>query len=267
MLALGKRTLSTFIALGVFTLSWFIAEETGILILGLCIAFIAQVELNYLFKQKTSFLSLLLFVTHSFAITLCTIYSSEFISSLFALCSISFISLSLLLNPHWSNKEKLRFSKNGLFGFLYTGYLCGLILTPLTWEDGLQWFVLLTTTVFVNDITAYCIGSTFGKHPLVKTISPNKSMEGALGGVLASVIAFLTLNHLLWLFIPLETALLLGLLMGILSPMGDIFESVLKRVAEVKHSGYFMAGHGGVLDRIDGLLFAAPILYLYKFFM
>lgn len=267
MLTLGKRTLSAIIAICVLIFSWFLNGAAGVLIIGLCVALIAQVELNKLINPKTTRLPLILFVIHSFIITLCTIYRPELISFIFALCSISFITLSLFFNRHPSNKEIIRISKGGLFGFLYTGYLCGLILAPLTWEDGLKWFFLLIVTVFSNDIFAYFIGHVFGKHPLAKNVSPNKSTEGAIGGGFASVIAFLTLNQLLALSIPLKTALTLSVLIGILSPIGDLFESALKRVANVKNSGQFMPGHGGALDRIDGLLFAAPVLYIYKIFM
>ncbi len=267
MLTLGKRTLSALVAICVLTVSWFLSGAAGVLIMGLCVALIAQIELNKLVNPTATRPSLILFVIHSFSITLCTIYRPELISFIFALCSISFIALSLFFNQHPSNKEILRISKNGLFGFLYTGYLCGLILAPLTWEHGLKWFFLLTATVFSNDIFAYFIGHAFGKHPLAKNISPNKSTEGAIGGALASVAAFLTLNQLLVLSIPLKTALILGVLMGVLSPIGDLFESALKRVVNVKNSGQFMPGHGGALDRIDGLLFAAPVLYIYKIFM
>jgi len=118
----------------------------------------------------------------------------------------------------------------------------------------------LLSLVWVADIGAYFIGKRFGRHKLAPSISPGKTREGLLGGLVSS---------LLWMIVVYQASagwgiallpfLLIGVLTALASVFGDLFESVLKREAGVKDSSKLLPGHGGVLDRIDGVLAATPV--------
>ena len=154
-----------------------------------------------------------------------------------------------------------------LFGILYIGYTLGHFLRLRNQHDGalLVLFVLLVT--WAGDTAAYYVGKTWGSRPLAPRLSPNKTIEGFLGGlVVAPLIAWI--GHL-W-FLPAVTpvdCLILGLLFTVLGLLGDLSESALKRQAGVKDSGSLIPGHGGVLDRVDSLLLNAPLFYYYMKFV
>jgi phosphatidate cytidylyltransferase len=115
--------------------------------------------------------------------------------------------------------------------------------------------------IFVADAGAFYIGSNFGKHKIYSLISPNKSWEGLIGGI-GSTLVFGILSTI-WLPVSLLKILSLSLIMAILGSIGDFFESVLKRQADIKDSSGILPGHGGLLDRIDGVLFALPVSYYF----
>ena len=154
-----------------------------------------------------------------------------------------------------------------LFGMLYIGYTLGHFLLLRNQPNGglLVLFVLLVT--WASDAAAYYVGKTWGARPLAPRLSPNKTVEGFLGGlVVAPVIAWIA--HL-W-FLPVVTpidCLILGLLFTVLGLLGDLSESALKRQAGVKDSGTLIPGHGGMLDRVDSLLLNAPVFYYYMAFV
>jgi phosphatidate cytidylyltransferase len=116
----------------------------------------------------------------------------------------------------------------------------------------------LFVSVWLADTAAYFVGLSFGKHKLFPRISPKKSWEGAIGGVVGSTAAFVGMSKLLLPGVPLNMAVGCGVVIGIIGPIGDLAESLLKRDAVVKDSGGILPGHGGVFDRFDSMLFAAP---------
>lgn len=123
--------------------------------------------------------------------------------------------------------------------------------------------LLLLATVVVSDSGQYYSGRAFGRRPLAPTISPKKTIEGAVGGVLLGGTFIAVASRFLFPADPLGQWILLGLAIVLLGICGDLFESRLKRTAGIKDSSALIPGHGGVLDRIDALLFAAPAFYLY----
>jgi len=116
--------------------------------------------------------------------------------------------------------------------------------------------------IWVNDTFAFLVGKTFGKHKLFEKVSPKKTIEGFVGGFIFSIVAGIILAHFLmhqsyvhWVFI--------AILASVFGTLGDLVESKFKRIANVKDSGTIMPGHGGVLDRLDSVIFVAPIVFLF----
>jgi phosphatidate cytidylyltransferase len=134
-------------------------------------------------------------------------------------------------------------------------------------ENGRELVYLAVFTTFVNDIGAFFIGRAWGKHKLASTISPGKSWEGAIGGFLSAIIGALVIFAILTQFFTLPFAywqvILLGCLVGIFAQLGDLAESLLKRNMGAKDSGKLLPGHGGILDRLDSVIFVGPMVYYY----
>jgi len=155
----------------------------------------------------------------------------------------------------------LDYDGKSILGLFYIVLLPWFAVHVLDQPQGLQWFLALLWVVFAGDILAYFAGKQFGERKILPSISPKKTFAGAYGGVLGSLLAGLSCS-LFVNSVPIWVWLLLGPLAGVVAQLGDFSESLFKRVADVKDSGHIMPGHGGVLDRIDGVLFAAPLFYI-----
>ncbi|ESU27617.1 phosphatidate cytidylyltransferase [Flavobacterium limnosediminis JC2902] len=116
--------------------------------------------------------------------------------------------------------------------------------------------------IWTNDTFAYIVGKSFGKHKLFERISPKKTIEGFIGGLVFTMIGSYVLSYFFTFFAPL-TWICTGLIVGLFGTLGDLIESKFKRSAGVKDSGKIMPGHGGILDRLDSVIFAIPFLYLF----
>ena len=150
-----------------------------------------------------------------------------------------------------------------LLGIVYIGLLVGHLL-PTRALPGGEWLILfLFFVTWAGDTGAYYAGTAMGRRKLAPRISPNKTVEGLLGGIGLSLVAAFIAK--VWFLPSLNTidCLALGVLLSLTGVLGDLAESVLKRSAGVKDSGSLIPGHGGVLDRIDSLLFTAPVFYYY----
>ena len=152
-------------------------------------------------------------------------------------------------------------------GVIYVPLFLSYLLFIRNGRDGIIWMFLLFIVVFIGDTGAYYVGSYFGRHKLCPNVSPNKTVEGALGGLLAGLGAGALYKSFLLPGMPWGLSLLCFLSISVAGQMGDLFESLLKRVAQIKDSGKLLPGHGGVLDRIDALLFAAPVAYIFKAYL
>ena len=148
-----------------------------------------------------------------------------------------------------------------LFGILYVSWFFSFLvkIRSLPGGVGLLSSVLLITKL--GDIGAFLIGNRFGKTPFMPRISPNKSVEGAIGGLIFSVLGALASRP--FLNVSNLEAVFLGIFLGVLGQLGDLSESLMKRDCQVKDSGRIFPGMGGVLDAIDSVLFTAPVFYFY----
>jgi phosphatidate cytidylyltransferase len=160
-------------------------------------------------------------------------------------------------------EQSLRDGAITLFGVLYLGLTLGTLsmtrLLPL--GEWLIFFLLLVT--WASDTGAYLVGTLCGRHRLAPTISPKKTVEGLVGGLIAAIIAGYAAR---WWFLPDLSGLdclILATLLTITGLWGDLTESAMKRSVGMKDSGGILPGHGGMLDRLDSLLFTAPVFYYY----
>lgn len=156
-------------------------------------------------------------------------------------------------------------------GLMYIPASLGMLLvlrssrTP--WGEGSCWVFFLLIVVWFGDTGAYYVGKIFGRHLLAPGLSPKKTIEGSLGGFLGNGLAALVSKKILMPHAPLLHLFLICAVVGLVSQVGDLSESVLKRAAGIKDSSRILPGHGGMLDRIDGVLFGCPILFVYVRFM
>jgi phosphatidate cytidylyltransferase len=150
---------------------------------------------------------------------------------------------------------------------IWVGLLAFAILIA-TGPRPVAYILFLVVIVAGNDIGAYFIGRTFGRRKLAPRISPTKTVEGFVGGLIAGmVVSSVLVSFPAWEDIGLAKALVAGALVGVIAPIGDAAESMVKRSLAVKDMGSVLPGHGGILDRIDGFLFAAPaVYYLFRGF-
>lgn len=150
-----------------------------------------------------------------------------------------------------------------LLGVVYVALLFSFQVAVRLAVDGKQWLVFLFFVIWATDIGAYSIGMPFGKRRLYEKVSPKKSIEGFVGALAGA--AGMALLCRVW-FMPAVgkvEIVLISLALAVAGTIGDLAESLLKRAAGVKDSGTIIPGHGGILDRMDSMLFAAPVLYYY----
>ncbi len=154
-----------------------------------------------------------------------------------------------------------------LLGFVYVPFLAGHLILIRNSHEGMIWTSFVLFAVFASDTAAYYVGKAIGRHKLCPSISPGKTVEGAAGGLagnllIGALFKQLWLPELSWGF-----CIVLLLVVGVATQVGDLVESMLKRSVGSKHSGWFMPGHGGMLDRVDGLFFAAPVFYYFRTYL
>lgn len=168
----------------------------------------------------------------------------------------------MLTRPSPSPQWTAEISKSVL-GPIYTVLPLTLLWMIDLQPNGKLWIFFLLIVIFANDTGAFYFGRLFGKHKLYEAITPGKTWEGAVGGLLCSVVAALWFLKILRLHEISLSILALVFALSIVGQIGDLAESMLKRNHGLKDSGKILPGHGGILDRIDGLLFSIPVLYLF----
>lgn len=229
------------------------------LILLIFISVLAQIEFHAMYKtgKIISFAGIIsgifLIASHSVLQLPAGIQPLIFIIPFVLTASVR---LFFIKDPSFSLKD----ISPALIGFLY---IPNLLLSQ--WHlrlEGYEWIILLYGCVWASDSLAYYVGKGIGKRRLYRTVSPNKTVEGAFGSVIGGVLSALILGSLLGIVDSHAKLIIMGAAVGAVTIVGDLVESMFKRDAGVKDSNSFIPGHGGVLDKIDGILFAGPVLYL-----
>jgi phosphatidate cytidylyltransferase len=192
-------------------------------------------------------------------VALCWVMSSATVASSLVLLTMGllWVAAEVLVSNH-----SIQQASTGVFGAVYIGMPLGMLVAVhslRSWPATL----LLLGTIVVSDSMQYYTGRLLGRHPLAAAISPKKTIEGAIGGVIFGTLFMTLVGARVLPFAGYGQLIVLGVLVVVFGICGDLFESRLKRSAGVKDSSSLIPGHGGVLDRIDALLFAVAPFYLY----
>ncbi len=148
-----------------------------------------------------------------------------------------------------------------LVGFLYIPIVLSLLLYIR--QYGPEWIIYTGATVWCSDSFAYYIGKNFGKKKLYPSVSPKKTVEGSFGSLAGGIISSVLLSLLFIKDLNISEAVILGTLIGVIAIVGDLTESLFKRDSGVKDSSSLIPGHGGILDKLDGIIFATPVVYIF----
>jgi phosphatidate cytidylyltransferase len=213
------------------------------------------------------------FVGYAAAVVLCPLQAGDVAkASYVALFFLVFVLMVVLALALWRVSDLKDYPgavMATLFGIVYVALTLACVL-PLRFshpEMGRNLMLLLFLAVWAGDIFAYLIGRSMGRRLLFPRVSPRKTVEGSIAGLAGSLLATWIYAHWFWRTAPMKTVLVLAGVVAVAGQIGDLAESAMKRGANVKDSGAILPGHGGLLDRIDSLLFGAPALWLALYFV
>ncbi len=193
-------------------------------------------------------------------LSLITLFGNLRIGSLFLVLLLFLLSLLFMFTSR-DLSSTISNLGTSLFGILYVGFLLSHVCLVRYGSNGRIWVLFLIATVWAGDISAYWMGSWLGRHRLYPKISPKKTFEGLGGAIGGSILMAFAFSKIFLPDLEIFSTLFLAIGMGLLGQAGDFIESMLKRSAQVKDSGSFIPGHGGMLDRLDSFLFSAPFLH------
>lgn len=257
---LGKRIISSVILIGMITASIFIDWVCGLLVTTFIV--VGLYEFFTMLEKKGISIYKYFGIAMGALIPISLIFRFETTKKwelLFAVLALLF--LILMQFRHRQSSGVIVGISTTIFGILYVSWFLSFLIRIRYLTGGIGLFTSILLISKSGDIGAYLIGSRFGKTPLMPRISPKKSVEGALAGLIFNILGALASRQFLNLPIPYLVSL--GIIMGILGQLGDLSESLMKRDCQVKDSGRVIPGMGGVLDIIDSLLFTAPVFYFY----
>lgn len=231
----------------------------------LIIAVSGQVEFYHIAKQKNIETQ----QTMGIILTIVTLYIIQNnIQPYFLIVLICITTYIFTVEMFRKNSSPIFNIAVTFLGVIYPGIFLGLLLflrnhienTEISSAPG--FIITLFVAIWACDSFAYFVGKSIGKHPLFVKVSPKKSIEGSIGGLLGAVIVFLAVYLYQWYHISLELSVLCGFVVGVFGQIGDLTESWFKRDTGVKDSSHFLPGHGGFLDRFDSLIFVSPIFFI-----
>ena len=192
-----------------------------------------------------------------------SLWGSTAINSSLFLAFFILVIITLWAYPSLDNG--LLFIARLWFGVFYVGFCSAHIILLRSLPQGIYWLLVLTAVTVFSDTGAYYVGRALGNTKLYSALSPGKTRAGAVGGIIGGMLGGLVVAAILFDGINLVMVALVSLILSAVGIIGDLTESLIKRVSGVKDSGHILPGHGGLLDRCDSLLLTAPVLYYVLF--
>lgn len=255
-----KRRIVTGISAGVLFLLFAVFGGYPFILLAVFLALIGYLELLRMKKINPSSVPaifgfiLVVFVVYPFRFNL--MFPDDWIM----------ITVLLLLVFSVSSKNVFNFDRAAfiLLSALYVAFGFHYLIEARLTDSGFSMLVFILFLIWSTDSGAYFIGKAFGQRKLLSQISPNKTVEGALGGMIFAVVIAILFHVVHPIYSSIEMVLLVAVVIAIAGQLGDLVESALKRHYNVKDSGHLLPGHGGILDRCDSWLFVLPILHLLQ---
>lgn len=213
--------------------------------------------------------TLIKWISYTVSMTLIVAACLGSMEVLFLILAMNLMALSMFVLSRFARNHAIfDIIAKQVLGIVYIPVSLSLLIFIKELEGGTLWFIWLLIVIFANDTGALYSGTFFGKTKLSPSISPNKTVEGSIGGALAGMVAGFIFCQIFFRDWPLSfTMLPATILLTAAGQIGDLFESAMKRASSIKDSGSILPGHGGMLDRIDGLLLAIPVLYVYLVFI
>lgn len=263
----ATRMLTGFI-MGTITMGCIMLGGLTLLLLLGFVIFFASKEYVKILEHKGFYPSLKIILASAALLALIIYYDrTEYVALALTICTLGAFLWVLFRGrqPYIANVATT------ILGFVYCGYfpLHLLLLRDMSsanYHDGLGFVVMMFTAILLTDVGCYYAGTKFGKHKLAPIVSPNKTIEGSIGGIICAILGTLVIGY----FINVEwyMSIFAGLLCTLFAQIGDLCESLIKRDAGVKDSGNSLPGHGGFLDRTDSFIFTIPIMYYFcKYFI
>jgi phosphatidate cytidylyltransferase len=257
-----KRWLTALVAVPLLILVIGVAGRTSFVLLVGLVTAVALMEYQALLLPGetlvTKISELVLGLTLLFSISAGT----QVIPAVFVLVFFGAVLIYLTLFQTQRSASEMLYRQ--VTGLVYIPLLLGHLILVRDWDRGVTWIFFLLAVIFAGDTAAYYGGKAFGRHKLSPNISPGKTVEGAVGGLTGNLLVGVLFKVYFFPEFGWGSWLVLIVVLGLLGQAGDLTESMLKRSVQVKDSGRIFPGHGGLLDRIDALIFAAPTLYYFK---
>lgn len=189
----------------------------------------------------------------------------ELLLALTAFSAMAVLILHLLQTK--KGRLEMNYPARAVMGVIYVPLLISHLILIRALPAGALWVFYVLAVAFAGDVAGYYVGRSLGKGKLLVEVSPGKTIEGTIGLIMGSTIGSIVFIKYFFPSLPLGHAAILGVIGGVIGQLGDLTESALKREAGIKDSGALLPGHGGILDRLDCLLFIAPFVFYYKEFI
>ncbi len=229
--------------------------------------FIALHELHVTFSQEKKWQLVVPGYVFALLLLLAPLFFSENMSGLVMFLIVTYLMLLLICSVLWNDSIKFSDAVRSFFSLIY-GVLLPLHMSYVRMLDhGIALTMLIFIGSWMPDTFAFFSGRFFGKHKLIPSVSPNKTVEGAVGAIVGAVVSFgifgLVMTYCFDYTVCYPALFALSLICGVLAQFGDLSASVIKRECNIKDFGNLIPGHGGILDRIDSLVFIAPLVYYF----
>ncbi|MFP4474459.1 MAG: phosphatidate cytidylyltransferase [Desulfatibacillaceae bacterium] len=262
-----KRWLTAAVAVPLLLYLFFIASEMPFTLLIIAVGLVGQWEYHRMvgLSEKMTDPGFLWAELLGTAI-IAAAHMGSIATIFFLLWAALFIFAFRAMYLHTRERASFEILAADLLGVLYLPCLLASLVLLRAGDAGRYWILMAAAIAFVADTSAYYAGRFFGKHKLSPKLSPGKTIEGAVGGMCGGILVALIGKAFFITGLPVGAAVGMGALGAVFGMLGDLFESMIKRTFGIKDSGSILPGHGGILDRIDGLLFAAPVVFCFKYF-